>query len=187
MKVEIDFEKDMKRVKRELKGVQKRIVPAATSSALNRTAKQARTQSARDLKGSLGKSLGLSVSGFKRTIRHIPARVRRLFTVLEVSGRPLPLIRFGARKASKGVSAAPWGKRRIYNGTFIRKMPSGHRGVFKRTGKKRLPIKELWGPSIPKAFLHQDIQQGLKRVINDKWPGNFAHEIRHRLRKFNRG
>ena len=187
MKIELDFKRDMQRVERELKGVQKRIVPAAASAALNRTAQQARTQSARDLKGSVGKSLGLSVAGFKKTIKHIRARVRKLVTSLDVSGRPLPLIRFGARKTKKGVSAAPWGKRRIHKGAFIAKMPSGHRGVFKRTSKERLPIKELWGPSIPKAFLHQDIQQSLKRVINTKWPGNFAHEIRFRLRKFNRG
>jgi hypothetical protein len=31
-------------------------------------------------------------------------------------------------------------------------MRSGHRGVFQRSGTKRLPIYELFGPSIARVF-----------------------------------
>lgn len=187
MNIQLDFEKDLKRVERELGRAHRKIVAPAASSALNRTAREARTNSARELMGSVGKALGLSVSGFKKTIKLKRARVRNLIAALVVSGSALPLARFGARKTAKGVSAAPWGKRRVHKGAFIAKMPSGRRGVFKRTSKNRLPIKELWGPSIPRVFLEGDVQRSLKHTINTNWPKNFAHEIRYRLRKFNRG
>lgn len=36
----------------------------------------------------------------------------------------------------------------LVKSAFIAVMPSGHRGVFKRVKKARLPIKELYGPSL---------------------------------------
>jgi hypothetical protein len=35
---------------------------------------------------------------------------------------------------------------------FIARMRSGHTGVFRRTGDTRLPIVELFGPSITRVF-----------------------------------
>jgi hypothetical protein len=44
------------------------------------------------------------------------------------------------------------GKREIIKSAFIATMKSGHQGVFKRTGKSRLPIQEKFGPSIGLVF-----------------------------------
>ena len=61
----------------------------------------------------------------------------------------MSLKEFGPRKTAKGVSAAPWKKRRVFPHTFIG--PGGH--VFVREGKARLPIKKLYGPAIPKEMV----------------------------------
>jgi hypothetical protein len=37
-------------------------------------------------------------------------------------------------------------------GGFVATMPSGHRGIFRRTGPRRLPIKQQYGPSIAELF-----------------------------------
>ena len=60
----------------------------------------------------------------------------------------MSLKEFGPRQTAKGVSAAPWRKRQVFNHTFTG--PGGH--VFVREGKARLPIRKLWGPAIPKEM-----------------------------------
>jgi hypothetical protein len=47
------------------------------------------------------------------------------------------------------------GKRTLIPGAFIATMPNGHKGVFKRLGKGRLPIKELLGSRPVDALLHE--------------------------------
>jgi hypothetical protein len=43
-------------------------------------------------------------------------------------------------------------KIKLSEGPFVQKMPSGHIGVFQRVGEKRLPIRELVGPSVTGIF-----------------------------------
>ena len=67
----------------------------------------------------------------------------------------LSLKEFGPRKTAKGISAAPWHKRRVFPHTFFG--PGGH--VFVREGKGRLPIKKLFGPNIPKEMVKDQTEQ----------------------------
>ena len=75
--------------------------------------------------------------------------------VVTLTGRRIPLIAFQARGPEpsrgrgKGVSyRLPTGRGRAPN-AFIATVGAGHRGVFKRLSKGRLPIIELFGPSLP--------------------------------------
>ena len=197
MEISLNFEKDFKRVKRELGDFGKKAVPAAANSALNKTATQTRTQVVRDLKGEMGKATGLSTSGFRKAITLKKSTRRTLLARLIATGKPLPLISFGARQGARGVHAAAWGKRKLYRHTFIATMPGGHKGVFSRvgnrrkmqkgryTGQRRQPIQEKWGPSIPGVFLEGPIQNGMQRSVKTRWPKNFSRELRYYLRKFN--
>ena len=67
----------------------------------------------------------------------------------------LSLKEFGPRQTKKGVSAAPWRKRRVFPHTFFG--PGGH--VFVRVGKSRLPIHKLFGPAIPKEMVKDQAEQ----------------------------
>lgn len=76
----------------------------------------------------------------------------------------LSLKEFGPRQTRAGVSAAPWGKRRVFPHTFIG--PNGH--VFARAmneGKRvgRKPIYKLFGPNIPKEMVKDEAEKTFYR------------------------
>ncbi len=72
---------------------------------------------------------------------------------LTCSASAMPLVEFGARQTKAGVSVEVTpGKRTVIRGAFIAEMKSGHRGVFYRVGKKRLPIDEMFSSRISDAF-----------------------------------
>ena len=75
----------------------------------------------------------------------------------------LSLKEFSPRKTAKGVSAAPWGKRRLFAHTFLG--PGGH--VFVRKGKSRLPIHKLFGPNIPKEMVKDETEATFYRVSGE--------------------
>jgi hypothetical protein len=84
--------------------------------------------------------------------------------VLTARDTTLSLKEFAPRQTKAGVSAAPWGKRRIFPHTFIG--PGGH--VFARVivdGKrvKRLKIHKLFGPNIPKEIVKDEAEQTFYR------------------------
>ncbi len=123
--------------------------------ALNRGIDSARTAMVREIATDTGlkskdvrDALSLQHANFETPEARLGARLKRL-----------PLIAFGARGPEpsrgkgRGVSyrLGTGGRGRVEN-AFIATMRSGHRGVFKRTGKKRLPIQELFGPSLGHVF-----------------------------------
>ena len=75
-------------------------------------------------------------------------------TVTSGTGRHLPLSFFGAKQFSYGVRAKIWGRAQTFRSAFVVKRYGG--GVFKRTGKARFPIEQLWGPSVPKEMLRDE-------------------------------
>jgi hypothetical protein len=75
----------------------------------------------------------------------------------------LSLKEFGPKRTGKGVSAAPWKKRRVFPHTFFG--PGGH--VYVREGRSRLPIKKLWGPNIPKEMVKDEAEATFYRVSGE--------------------
>ncbi|MDB5582818.1 MAG: hypothetical protein JWR80_7994 [Bradyrhizobium sp.] len=63
--------------------------------------------------------------------------------VIEKSGW-IALYELGATQTPKGVRVKLRGS---YRHAFITGMASGHKGVFHRVGKERIPIRELFGPN----------------------------------------
>lgn len=95
----------------------------------------------------------------------------------------IPLIQFNAKDSGSkltkalggGVSYNVGDMRKAIPNAFIATMKTGHRGVFVRVGRKRLPIKELFGPSIGKVFLK--FQFDGQRRAEDAFLANFEHEL----------
>lgn len=125
--------------------------PYAIARALNRAAGSARTQLARDV----SRDMRIRVGDVRDKVNIVEATRDRPTATIYASAKRLPLIAFGARGPypsrgkGKGVTAKLPGGR--YPRAFIAIMRSGHRGVFERRSKGRLPIKELFGPSIAKV------------------------------------
>lgn len=63
--------------------------------------------------------------------------------IIEKSGW-ISLYKLGATQTSKGVRVRARGS---YRSAFIAQMGSGHKGVMKRVGASRFPIRELYGPN----------------------------------------
>ncbi len=122
--------------------------------AINRSADSGRTI----MTQSISRDTGIASKTVRREIVINRATPGSLVAQIFVEGIRLPLIAFQARGQEpsrgrgRGVSyRLPGGRGRNAN-AFIATMKSGHRGVFKRTTKGRLPITELHGPSLPYVF-----------------------------------
>lgn len=164
----------------------KRALPAM-ARAINRSAGTTSTYMARQV----STDIGLPVTEVKRSVkvdqaRPFPAGLR---AKIEISGKRIPLIKFKAkgpepsRGRGRGVTAKLPGGRGRYPSAFIATMKSGHRGVFARSKKVRLPVTELRGPSLPHVFA-KHIPEGLLRG-EEAMQKNLAHELRFAMKQSN--
>jgi Prophage minor tail protein Z (GPZ) len=145
--------------------------------ALNHVGDIARTQ----VKRELAKQTGLTVTVVDksmRTVRAIPAR--QSYEVV-ATGKPIALREFAARPTRRGVSARPWGQRRVFPGTFIVRALGGH--VFRRAGRGRLPIVKLWGPSLPRELLRGKVPEVFEQVVSERLPERIFHEFEQALHR----
>lgn len=95
-----------------------------------------------------------------------------------VSGEPVPLIAYPVRQTKKGVSVeVNRGKRTLLKGAFIATMKNGHKGVFRRLGKTRLPIRELLGSRPVDALLHEGEAQGVADRGGVSFAATFARVL----------
>ena len=132
-----------------------RATPRMAAAALNRTRKGVATTWKNAVYEDIG---GLKKGAIAKQLKHRKATAQKLQAAVIVRDRPIPLIHFGARGKEpsrgqgRGVSYKIFNKRRRRRHAFIATMPSGHRGVFERTSKKRLSIIERYGPSVHRLF-----------------------------------
>jgi hypothetical protein len=173
----------------------KRAIPRA----LNKTATTARANAAREIRSA---GYNIKVSGIKRQLSIRRASADELVAIVRATGRPIPLINYGARQTKTGVSVKVLRGRTVIKGAFIATMPSGHRGVFvrvdsaagrrarlkgfgkvkhgqARNGKHGLPIQQLFGPSVPSAFGSEVVQRATVEAIRDRFPKVLAQELHY--------
>jgi hypothetical protein len=145
------------------------------SRVLNHVGGTARTK----VKSTLAKQMGLpagTVDARLITKRAYPGNQSFEITA---SGRPIPLADFDARQTRRGVSARPWGQRRVFPGTFIVEKLGGQ--VFRRASRERLPIVKLWGPSMPRELLRDQVPKVFFDEVRAKVPVRLKHELRRIL------
>lgn len=130
-----------------LKSISDRKAKRVLANALNRGGNQARTQ----VKRSLVSQTGIKYGQINKAVETKRAHPNNLSYSLIASGNETNLSLFGARQGKKGVSAAPWKKRRVFKSTFIVTEYNGR--VFVREGKARGPLKPLFGPNIAREIV----------------------------------
>lgn len=140
-------------VAEEFEGYPRR-AQAAIVRALNRGMTAGRTAMGR----SIAADTGLKLSDVNKALRMRPATRSTPAARLAAGFVRLPLIKFGAKRL--GMRSRVGGV--VYNvkrgvqarvpSAFIARMRSGHEGVFLRKGRARLPIKQLFGPSLGQVF-----------------------------------
>ena len=159
----------------------------AVVRALNKTAAQARTAAAQEVRSA---GYNIKSSAIKSSFYIDKARAGRLVVMLKSTGRPIALINYGARQSKSGVSVQVKAGRQVLRHAFIATMKNGHRGVFERIGNKHkkvkrngkivrtgLPIKELFGPSIPQSLSNDAVEKALMKKIREKFPQILKHEL----------
>jgi len=152
MNVQVRYDpRQLRQIERMLGGSPKQIKRVMVSS-INKVARWANT---RVLRGVAGEVAVKQAELKRRNIKLVKANYTRHHATIRIRGARIPLIRFGAKQLKRaGVSyrIRKNGKRKKAKGAFIATMPSGHEGVFKRRSGDRLPIDELYGPSVPAVF-----------------------------------
>ncbi len=109
-------------------------VERAVRRSLNRTGTTGRAEMAR----LIAKDMGLKVSDAKAAVLLQQATGTQLAIRLSASLKRLPLLAFDARQTRTGVSyRGQGGARKTLAHAFIATMPTGHTGVFLRTGAQR--------------------------------------------------
>ncbi len=126
----------------------------AIARGINRTAASERTAMAR----AVAADMGLKVGTARDAIKVEKASANSLEARVIARGKRIPLIDFKARGRypslgkGAGVSYTMQGQRKTWRSAFIAIVGDGHKGVFFRVGRKRLPIKQAYGPSIARVF-----------------------------------
>ncbi|WP_419692229.1 phage tail protein [Burkholderia gladioli] len=159
----------------------------AVVRALNKTAMQARTAAAVEVRSA---GYNIKSSAIKKSFTIIRASRGNLVVVLKATGRPIALVNYGARQGKNGVSVQVKTGRTVLRHAFIATMRNGHTGVFERKGnahkkvmrngkvfRSGLPIKELFGPSIPQSLANDSVEKALMAKIREKFPQILRHEI----------
>lgn len=152
---------------------------------LNKTAGNVRTSAS----GAIRQRRALSAKVVRDALAIKKATKDNLVSSLVVTGKPIPLKDYQASQTKRGVTAkvSP-GKRKLVshrgNRAFIVDKIGGH--VFAREGKPRLPIKKLFGPSLPATFLQQQVKQAWTAAANDALPKRMAEEAKYELSKLNK-
>lgn len=149
--------------------------PAAIARALNRAGKTTRAVMAREIVADTG---GIKVGDVKERIKVDEATSFRPVVRLFISGKRIPLSEFGvsgrqpSRGRGPGVRSRLRGGTPVIPGAFLATVTragedgvhGGHAGVFKRDTRrglqrkskgawgKNLPIRQLYGPSLPQVF-----------------------------------
>jgi hypothetical protein len=150
--------------------------------AVNEAGRDTKTPTGR----ALAKQTGLKVGVTRKALRDTKASSSNLEYKLTGRGGDIALKHFGARETKRGVSAAPFGQRTVFGGTFIKggrfpnRVDIGKGGqVFQRTGGARFPIEKVKsGVIIPNEMVKGATAQTFTDIGRSKLEDKVAKHIR---------
>jgi hypothetical protein len=183
--ISINVQSNFKQISVKLFELRTTVLEKAKISALNKVAAQAKVGASKEIRNA---GYNMKAAAIKKQISIRRAVNGNAVAVVKFSGRPIPLIQFSARETKAGVSVSVKNGRKVIKGAFIATMPTGHQGVYVRVGNQHkkingkwhgLPIKELYGPSMPAAFGSEIVQAAIASLVRDKFPSILEHEIKY--------
>ena len=178
--INVSFVTDIREVRRALPRWQHEAIPKAVVSTLNRIVITVRKDAKRALQRRMGLRTQRYIADYLITIK---ARRARLVASVKGSPKPIPLIRFKGVRFHKrrGVRYLVFGQLQQRRHWFIAVMQSGHRGVFGRVSKARLPIKEKYGPPLSKVMVTSVVEREMQRSARRRWAEEFPRQLQYRL------
>ncbi len=175
--------------------------------SMNRANKGIATDSAKEI----AKELNLKQATIKKNYALNNATVAKLSANFRSTGRPIPLIEYGACQVKNGVSVQVKKSkgRKVIPMAFIAKMKSGHLGVFTRkkeylgTGRPtgtpksgylytqpgtwsrryRLPVEEMYGPRVEDVFSNDDVMGKVIAGAEDRLQKTMEQQTEYLLKQ----
>lgn len=178
-----DVRSNLRSARRQLNGMDK-LLQQATRSAINRATQRSKTETGRKVR----EKYVIKQADAVKTITIKQAGGASMKAELTSKGRAIPLINFNVtpktrgKRPPKSIKAGVFrGSRRPVRKAFVAKMSSGHRGVFEREGRRRLPIGELYGPSVPSMIGSDEVMTHVQTVYADEMEKRLPHELNRLL------
>jgi acyl-CoA hydrolase len=121
----------------------------------------------------------------RKTLRVRRANAKNLTAMVTSAGKPLPLISFKTNpKTVNGRRRTPirvaqrHGSPSTFDRAFIARARSGGElNVYERVGKKRLPMRIMWGPSVPQMVENDWVIEDIAQSARDTMNVRLDHEI----------
>ncbi|MEN8702495.1 phage tail protein [Bacillus infantis] len=178
MNVVVNTDTQMLNDVRERLGTFSRKAPNAISSALNRAVTNVSSNVSKEVR----KKYTVKSSDIKQTLSKTRASRQDLHAIVKSKGELLPLDRFKVsprsvqpkRKKPIKVAVKKEGLKPLL-GAFVGEIHGTK--VFKRVGKKRLPIRRLFGPSIPQMIENEEVRSFINQEGNETFNRRLDHEI----------
>ncbi|MFG1414063.1 phage tail protein [Xanthobacter sp. VTT E-85241] len=188
MKIEIERGGDyLARYAARLRAIGEYEAQKALANALNR----AGTSAFGKVRTALSSHLGIKYSslGLTRALRKKGAWMDDLEFKIIATGRHFGMIHAkgvrtvkstrmvaGRPKVFRQLYASAWNVPRAYPGAFIGKAAGGPQ-IFVRNGADRLPVRVVWGPSVPTELLREPAVTVWEEAIEDTLPKRLEHEV----------
>jgi len=155
----------------------------AARRAVNRTGDMAKTQVIR----ALTRQTGLKRAVIVRAVTVTRANFDSLNYVMRTTGGDIALKYFSPRETRRGVSAMPFGGRKVFPGTFMKggRFPNrvtvarfkGH--VFERVGEERFPVVlQNSGVVIPAEMVTGATASAFEQSVATNLPRRVEHELK---------
>ncbi|WP_227521995.1 phage tail protein [Bacillus solitudinis] len=158
--------------------------PNAISSALNRGVTNMNSNSRKEIR----KDYNIKAGDISPTLKVFRASRASLGASVQSKGGVIPLERFKIspktinpkRKTPIKAAVKKGGAKSLGSG-FVADI-SGPK-VFKRTGESRLPIKRLFGPSVPQMLENERAREEIQKQGQETFEKRLEHEINRILEK----
>lgn len=158
--------------------------PKAMARAINRATESARTEAARKVRS----MYYISQKDVTATIKIYPATPSDLSAMVVSRGNLIALTKFRVtpnkpqpKRRREIIVRVKRGAGGPIKKAFVARMKSGHVGVFKRAGKQRYPIDQLYGPSIPEMIGNPTVTGWVEEKARERLDQRLDHEIKRAL------
>jgi hypothetical protein len=114
------------------------------------------------------------------------AEIQRLVWTERVSGRPIPLVDYPHSRSKSGIMVSvnrTGGVRKLVKAAFAAQMKSGHKGIYRRQGRGRLPIRELFSSTIANALQDSSVLSSILNAASQRFDRAFARGLPRELAK----
>jgi hypothetical protein len=153
------------------------IAEKAKVMAINKAIKSTRTAISKFIRA----KYKIKKSDLDKFLRIIAASYANPKGKLEITDKPIPLIKFNAKQTSKGVTYSYYvgGGRKHIKSAFIQTIKkTNYTGVFKRKGKEKYPIEHLYGPSVW-VITSEEARNEIRRIFEERYAIEYDRALKY--------